>query len=149
MTNDRALLQISAESRALIRRAIGGNAGWPAYRDAQNVDMSDLTTRDSVFDACDALGIDIAAVIAAGPQPEAEKPLKPTRRGKAEAPSGAGDTYAAVIAIGEAAREPKPHKRPHLHLALGKWWVGGTDASRPFADFAAASLFARRVWEAA
>lgn len=70
--NNRMTIQISAESRALIRAAIRASAGWQAYKSSHLLDLSDLTTRDAIFDCCDALHIDVAAVIAAGPV-DAEK----------------------------------------------------------------------------
>ena len=68
--NDRKTLQISAESRALIRAAMRRAPGWDAYCVANNCDTSTLTTRDQILDCCDALGIDVAAVVAAGPVDE-------------------------------------------------------------------------------
>ena len=76
--NDRRTLQISAESRALIRAAMRRNPGWEAYCTQHNCDTSTLTTRDQILDCCDALGIDVAAVVAAGPV-DAPKPEKPVR----------------------------------------------------------------------
>ena len=85
MLNDRKLITISAESRALIRAAIRRNPGWPAYRDAHDIDLSEMTTRDAIFDACDELHIDIAAVVAAGPQDPPEPAPKAPRQPKAAA----------------------------------------------------------------
>jgi hypothetical protein len=82
--NNRQLITISAESRALLRAAVRRNPGWPAYRTAHELDMSEITTRDQWFDLCDELGIDIAATVAAGPQ-EAEDAPKPPRAARASA----------------------------------------------------------------
>lgn len=83
MLNDRKLLTISAESRALIRDAIKTNPDWQAYATSHDCDLSTLTTRDAIFDCCDALNIDVAAVIAAGPrdEPKIEREPRQPRRG--------------------------------------------------------------------
>lgn len=73
-TNDRQLIQISADSRALIRAAIKRNPGWKAYAEARDCDLGTMTTREAIFDCCDALGIDVAETIGAPAATPAEPP---------------------------------------------------------------------------
>jgi len=105
--NDRALITISAESRALIRAAIRRSPGWRAYALERDVDLSDLTARDAIFDCCDALGIDIAATIAAGAQDEPPPP--PKKRGSKAAPVIARRTeFVSTWKNGELPRDIQP-----------------------------------------
>lgn len=63
--NDRAMIQISADSRALIRAAIKRHPGWKPYAEAHDCDLGSMTTREAIFDCCDALEIDICNVLEA------------------------------------------------------------------------------------
>ena len=83
--NDRRLITISADSRALIRAAIRKHPDWLAYRETNDIDLSEMTTRDAIFDCCDTLEINIAAVIAAGPQDEDQRPPRAPRQTRAAA----------------------------------------------------------------
>lgn len=77
MINDRALIQISADSRALIRAAIKRNPGWREYANLHDCDLGSMTTRDAILDCCDALGIDVLAVTYSGPQSQCEPVRQP------------------------------------------------------------------------
>lgn len=105
--NDRDLIAISAESRALIRAAIRTAPGWRAYAEANDVDISTLTTRDAIFDTCDALQIDVAATIAAGPQEREEAPKERAPRApRAEVRAAAMADFQAKIATVPAFAPP-------------------------------------------
>ena len=96
-TNERTLIQLSADSRALVRAAIRANAGWKAYQTANDCDLSTMTTKEVILDCCDALGIDVAAVVAAGPV-DAPKPVAEPR--KPRAPTTADIANGALARVG-------------------------------------------------
>lgn len=56
-------LELSAASRATLRDAIKRHPGWPDYRAEHDTDMAQMTTKEAIFRCCDALGIDVVAVL--------------------------------------------------------------------------------------
>lgn len=62
--NDPTLIQLSADSRALVRNAIRANPGWKAYAAANDCDLASMTTKEAILSCCDALAIDVAKVVA-------------------------------------------------------------------------------------
>lgn len=55
-------LKIDAEARARLRAAITGHNGWRAYKDAVGKGIAEFTKEDYLT-ACNALGIDAAAIV--------------------------------------------------------------------------------------
>ena len=57
--------RLSPADRATARKAISKADGWTAYAKARGINTADLSG-DKLFDAADALGVDVAAAIRAG-----------------------------------------------------------------------------------
>lgn len=75
--NDPALIQLSADSRALVRNAIRSNPGWKAYAAANDCDLASMTTKEAILACCDALSIDVVKVVAGEIAVEPPKTIGP------------------------------------------------------------------------
>lgn len=61
MVNPR--IRLSAEQRAKVRKAIVSHDAWPDYRRSQGLTIDSMST-DQLFSAADALGLDVALIVA-------------------------------------------------------------------------------------
>lgn len=65
--------KLSADARALLRRAIKQSPSWPRYREVHGASLAEMS-RDELFAAADTLGIDVNAVIAGADDDSKEAP---------------------------------------------------------------------------
>ena len=62
--NNPAALTLSAESRAKLRDVVKRHPDWQDYRAANDLDMSQIATKEKWAEVCNALQIDIASTLA-------------------------------------------------------------------------------------